>query len=279
MSEYRMNDAAIELPAHFTDKTFHIFSVDRAGVGVFTFVVSRAPMEAGDTIDTFVKRLVSEMRKALPHFELKLQRTREVDGETAREIDYRWISDGAPLHQRQTVVMSPLAGDKPLAISFIGTCPKAFSPEWTEEYAKLVDSATLRRKDGPAFVSRPLDESTVGVVFVLHELNGTLYSLSGMTELFRHNIAEMFRDVSFYGATGAPLVMHPAPDAQKGWHAPDGREFLLWTADPRQHRSLSDRLSSVKVARGITGLSAVDDIRAYLSSVAETLPPSRGEST
>jgi hypothetical protein len=279
MPEYRMNDTAFELPAHFADKTINIFSVDRGGVGAFTFVVSRAPMEADDTVDTFVKRLVAEMRKALPHFELKTQQSREVDGETAREIDYRWKSDGAHLHQRQTVVMSPVPGDKRLAISFIGTCPKAFTPEWSEEYVKLVSSVKLRRLELPAFVSTPLDASTVGVVFVLNESSGSLYSLSGMTELFRHNITEMFRDVSFYGATGAPLSLQPASGIDTGWRAPDGRQFLLWTSDPRQHGALVDRLSDVTVVKGMMGLSTVNDIRAYLLSAAEPLQPASGAST
>jgi hypothetical protein len=38
MPEYQMNDAAIDLPAYFKDKTFHIFTVERGGSSVFTEV-------------------------------------------------------------------------------------------------------------------------------------------------------------------------------------------------------------------------------------------------
>lgn len=278
MPEYQMNDAVIDLPAHFNDKTFHIFTVENAGASAFTFVVSRAPMESGDTVDTFVDRLVSEMRKTLPHFQLKQLQTREVDGETAREIDYQWISDNAPLHQRQTVVMSPTRSDKPQAISFIGTCPRVFTPEWTKEYAKLVDSVALKRTQPTSFTSLPLDASTNGVVFVLHESNAILYALSGIKELFRHDIREMFEGVSFYGATGAPLSLQPAPGAQQGWRGSNGQSFLLWTLDPQQHGSLVDRLGDINAFRGMSSLATADAVRAYLASVAELRQPIPGES-
>jgi hypothetical protein len=198
MSEYQMNDAVIDLPAQFIDKTMHVFTVDKDGGSPFTFVVSRAPMERDDTVDTFATRLVSEMRKTLPRFELKGIQNREVDGETARELDYQWVSDGTLLHQRQTVVMSAARGEKPVVIAFIGTCPKGFTQEWTKEYASMVSSVVLKRPDTPAFVATPISASAIGVVFVLNEKSGALYTLPGMTELFRHDVTEMFDGISFY---------------------------------------------------------------------------------
>jgi hypothetical protein len=79
----------------------------------------------------------------------------------------------------------------------------------------------------------------------------------------------MFTGVSFYGATGTPLSLKPAPDGQAGWRAPDGRQFVLWTMDPDQHSTLKERLSEVKSAHGASGLSSIDAVRTYLASVAE----------
>ncbi|ASL48995.1 hypothetical protein bAD24_p01500 (plasmid) [Burkholderia sp. AD24] len=104
MPAYQMNDGAFDLPEEFSDGTMHIFSTGKDAASRFTFVVSRADMEAGDTVETFVQRLVAHMRKTLPRFELKNVLVRDIGGETAREIDYLWLSEGAPLHQRQTVV-------------------------------------------------------------------------------------------------------------------------------------------------------------------------------
>jgi hypothetical protein len=94
-----MNDAALDLPEEFTDGTMHLFSTRKDAASKFTFVVSRADMEPGDTVDTFVERLVSQMRKTLPRFELRNIQVREIDGENGREIEYVWVSEGTPLHQ------------------------------------------------------------------------------------------------------------------------------------------------------------------------------------
>jgi hypothetical protein len=266
-----MNDAAIELPAHFKDKTLHLFTVDKAGSSSFTFVVSRASMEAGDTVDTFATRLVSEMRKTLPRFELKKLSAREVDGEAAREIDYQWVSDGALLHQRQTVVMTPQRGDEPQAISFIGTCPKAFTAEWTEQYAGLVKSVVLRRPEITPFVPVALDAKAPEITFVLREADGSLRVFPGLTDLFKHDVTEVLdAGVTFYDATGAAMSLAPAAAGQDGWRAPGGQHYAFWTSDPARHASLGKRLAEVRSVGGLSSLSTVDAIRVYLASVAVT---------
>ena len=268
MPKYEMNDAAIDLPANFTDKTMHLFTVDAAGSSSFTFVVSRAPMEKDDTVDTFVTRLVAEMRKTLPRFELKHQGVREVDGETAREVDYQWVSEGSPLHQRQTVVMSPMSGEQRMAISFIGTCPKTFSAEKRKEYDTLIDSVVLKRPDVAGFIPTQLGRDALGFVFVLHEGTETLYVLTNMAELMRHDVTEMSQGVSFFEASGAPLTLRAAPEGQQAWKAPDGRQFALWTTDPKTAPSLHERLTGIGAVKGTAGIQSVAAVRAYLATVA-----------
>ena len=268
MPKYEMNDAAIDLPANFTDKTMHLFTVDAPGSSSFTFVVSRAPMEKDDTVDTFVTRLVSEMRKTLPRFELKHLGVREVDGETAREVDYQWVSEGSPLHQRQTVVMSPVPGEQRMAISFIGTCPKSFSAEKRKEYDGLIDSVVLKRPDGGDFMSTPVGSDAAGFVFVLHEATQTLYVLTNVAELMRHDVAEMSEGVAFFGASGAPLMLRAAPQGQQAWRAADGRQFALWTTDPKTAPSLHERLAGVKSVKWTAGMQSVAAVRSYLATVA-----------
>ncbi|GLU34333.1 DcrB-related protein [Trinickia caryophylli] len=271
MPEYQMNDASIELPARFQDKTLHLFTVDEAGKSPFTFVVSRAQTEPDDTVDTFVTRLVAEMRKSFLRFQLKQLSNREIDGETAREIDYQWVSDGTLLHQRQTVVFQPLdGGETRQAVSFIGTCQRGFTPEWTQEYDDLVRSVKLKKAER-AFTPTALDPSTPGVVFVLHENSKTLYSVGSMAELFRHDIKEMFEGVTFYDAKGAELALRPAPEGREGWGAGEGaKQFLLWTVDPKAMQPLQARLSDLAHVKGPGALSTVQSVRAYLASAAES---------
>lgn len=227
MPTYQMNDAALDLPEEFSDGTMHLFSTGKDAASKFTFVVSRADMEPGDTVDIFVDRLVSQMRKTLPRFELKNIQVRQIDGETGREVEYIWVSDGTPLHQRQTVVvMHAPNGKSPRAISFIGTCPKMFSPERTAQYAKMVASVKLKAIPAQAFESRKLDPAADGIIFVLRDSDGSLRIVPGMQALFRHDIAEVLNpDVVFFDHKGAPLALKIEPGAEHGWKHRNGAVY------------------------------------------------------
>lgn len=192
-----------------------------------------------------------------------------VDGEAAREIDYQWVSEGTPLHQRQMVVMSPVVGRDRTAISFIGTCPKGFTPEAEKAYSELVGSVVLKRSDVSAFVAVPLDSSTVGNVFVLQESSRTLYALPSITDLFRHDVMEMFSGVTFYDAQGVQLALGPAPEGQQAWRRPDGRHFTLWTTDPQASEPLQARLGDVAAVKGMASLPTIEAVQAALVGVVD----------
>jgi len=270
MPIYQMNDASLDLPEEFTDGTMHLFSTGKDAAGKFTFVVSRADMEAGDTVDTFVQRLVSQMRKTLPRFELKNIHVREIDGETGREVEYVWVSEGTRLHQRQTVVVLHTAnGTPPRAISFIGTCPKVFSPERTAQYAKMVASVKLKAAPARVFESGMLDPMAGGIVFVLRASDGSLRIVPGMQELFRHDIAEALSlDVAFFDHAGAPLTLKIEPGAEHGWRHRNGAVYAFWTVDPALHAPLVYRLDMVQSVAGTGNLKDVETVRTYLRSVA-----------
>lgn len=267
MPEYQMHDAVIDLPEQFKDKTMHLFTADEAGGSTFTFVVSRAPVEADDTVQIFATRLVSEMRKTLPGFELNYLHESEVDKVTAREIDYRWMSEGTQLHQRQTVVMSPVSEHDRTAISFIGTTSKGFTRETEKTYLELVASVALKRPGASKFIAEPLDVGAVGYVFVLHEPTRTLYVLQSVAELFRHDVTEMSSGVAFYDARGIPLSLQPVPEGMQGWPKPDGGALTLWTTDPRANAQLETRLDGIAAVKGSAGLSTVAAVRAALADV------------
>lgn len=270
MSSYQMNDASIDLPEQFKDGTMHLFTVERNGINAFTFVVSRADMDESDTVDTFAHKLVQQMRKTLPRFELKNLRAREVDGDTAREIDYIWASQGTPLHQRQTVVMARGAsGTTPRAISFIGTCPNGFTPEWAEEYQKLVGSVKLAKRGAGPFASRVLPADADGLVFVLREADGSLVVVPRLSQLFGYNIADALDPkVAFFDHTGAPIGLERTTEPGEGWAHPDGERYMFWTLDPATHPRLAHRLDAVRSVSGISSLSSVGAVRRYLADVS-----------
>jgi len=270
MSSYQMNDASIDLPEQFKDGTMHLFTVERNGSNAFTFVVSRADMDESDTVDTFAHKLVQQMRKTLPRFELKNLRAREVDGETAREVDYIWVSQGTPLHQRQTVVMARGPSRKTRrAISFIGTCPNGFTAEWTEEYQKLVTSVKLAERSAVSFASRMLPADADGLIFVLREVDGSLVVVPGLSQLFGYDIADALDPkVAFFDHTGAPIGLQRTTEPGEGWAHPDGDRYMFWTLDAATHSRLVDRLDAVRSVSGISSLTGVDAVRRYLADVS-----------
>jgi len=279
MPEYQMNDASFDLPEQFKDSTMHLFTVERNGANAFTFVVSRADMDAGDTVDTFAQKLVQQMRKTLPRFELKSLRAREVDGDTAREVDYVWVSQGTPLHQRQTVAMTRGATDtKRRAISFIGTCPNGFTPEWSEQYAQLIRSVSLREGPAAPFASRMMPADSTGLVFVLRAQDGTLVVVPKLSQLFGYKIDDALDPkVAFFDYTGAPIELRQvAGDTSQteGWLHPDGTRFMFWTVDPASNAPLAARLASVNTVSGVGSLPDVDAVRRYLADVNTSAPMS-----
>jgi hypothetical protein len=278
MSRYQMNDASFDLPEQFKDGTMHLFTVERNGANAFTFVVSRADMEAGDTVDTFAQKLVQQMRKTLPRFELKSLRAREVDGETAREVDYVWVSQGTPLHQRQTIVMSREAGGVDgaggavrRAVSFIGTCPNGFTAEWTAQYAQLIGSVSLNEAPAAPFASRMIPAGSTGLVFVLRAADGTLVVVPKLSQLFGYKIDDALDPkVAFFDHTGAPLELRQVTETddanpQDGWRHPDGTRFMFWTLDPASNATLAARLASVNTVSGVGSLPDVAAVRRYLA--------------
>jgi|GEM_PF-1405766 len=270
MPSYQMNDASIDLPEQFKDGTMHLFTVERNGSNAFTFVVSRADMDESDTVDTFAHKLVQQMRKTLPRFELKNLRAREVDGETAREVDYMWVSQGTPLHQRQTVVMARGASPtRRRAISFIGTCPNGFTAEWAEQYQKLVASVKLAERGAEPFASRMLPADADGLIFVLREVDGSLVVVPRLSQLFGYDIADALDPkVSFFDHTGAPISLQQTTEPEQGWAHPDGDRYMFWTLDAATHPRLGDRLDAVRSVSGIGSLSSVDAVRRYLADVS-----------
>jgi hypothetical protein len=164
--------------------------------------------------------------------------------------------------------MSPAPGEQRMAISLIGTCPKTFSTDKRKEYDDLIDSVVLKRPDVAGFIPTQLDRDASGFVFVLHEATQTLYVLTNIAELMRHDVAEMSEGVAFFGASGVPLMLRAAREGQQAWKAPDGRQFALWTADPKIARSLHERLTDVKSVKGTAGIQSVAAVRSYLTTVA-----------
>src|SRR5205809_704639 len=103
---YHMNEGSFALPAGLKDRTVHMFALTDNGPSEFTLIVTRASGVEEVTIDAFARRLLTELRKGLPKFELKSQTPRTVGGCPAIDLYYMWRSEEQLLHQRQVVLLT-----------------------------------------------------------------------------------------------------------------------------------------------------------------------------
>ncbi|MFP5393111.1 MAG: DcrB-related protein, partial [Gammaproteobacteria bacterium] len=83
MSQYNLNEASFDLHPRMKDRTVNQFILNDDGPSDFSFVISRAEDFVETTIEAFAYRLATELRKALPKFELLGQRDLEVGGSAA----------------------------------------------------------------------------------------------------------------------------------------------------------------------------------------------------
>ncbi|MFP5394252.1 MAG: DcrB-related protein, partial [Gammaproteobacteria bacterium] len=143
---YHANHATFELPAQLKDKTMHMFTLKDDGPSEFSVVVSHADTQPEEQLEEFGDRLVKELTRALPKFQLRAMKERSIDGSPAVELAYSWRNEGHFMHQRQamTLVQGPRPGSTQ-ALMIAATCLEAFSDEWNAAFDGILDSMKLRR--------------------------------------------------------------------------------------------------------------------------------------
>jgi hypothetical protein len=145
-TQYHTNAASFDLPAQLKDKSMHMFTLKDDGPSDFSMVMSHADAEPGEEVDDFANRLLKELDKALPKFQLRGMSQRTLDGSPAVELAYSWRNDGIFMHQRQVIALmqGPVEGTVQ-ALLVAATCPKGFSDEWNAAFDQVLDSVKLRR--------------------------------------------------------------------------------------------------------------------------------------
>lgn len=207
---YHANHASFDLPAQLKDKTMHMFALSENGPSEFNVVISHADAQAGETLDDFSNRLVKELERALPKFQLRGLKQRTLDGEMAIELAYSWRSEGNFLHQRQAITL--VQGAQPgsvQALLIAATCLKPFTDEWNAAFDGILDSTKLRRKLAApeSSVAAEAPAAALPVVFALSERRRTLHTFADQDEACRKTDArEVEQDAwAFFDAGGNPL--------------------------------------------------------------------------
>jgi len=144
--QYHTNSATFELPAQLKDKSMHMFVIRDDGPSEFSVVMSQADIEPEETLAGFGQRLLAEMGRALPRFQLRGMKDTQVGGSPAIELAYNWRKESSFMHQRQAVVL--VEGGAPgsrQAMMVTATCLAAFSDEWNAAFDIILSSMTLRK--------------------------------------------------------------------------------------------------------------------------------------
>lgn len=221
-TQYHANSATFELPAGLKDKTLHMFTLHDEGPSDFSVVISHADAQPEDLVEDFGSRLIKELERALPKFQLRGMKERKLDASPALELAYSWRNEGIFMHQRQaiTLVEGAPPGSKQ-AMLIAATCRQAFSDEWNAAFDQLLDSVRLRRPlsastggfddDLERYSDQPWIQAAGGAplscIFALSERRRTLQVFADQGEACRRTDArEVGQDAwAFYNADGEAL--------------------------------------------------------------------------
>ena len=264
-TQFHTNAATFELPAQLKDKSMHMFTLTDDGPSDFSMVMSHADVDAGEEVDTFASRLLKELDKALPKFQLRSMNHRTLDTSPAVELTYSWRNEGTFMHQRQVIAL--MAGPLPdttQAFLIAATCPKGFTDEWNATFDQVLDSVKLRR---PLSGAAHYPGLAVSCVFALSERRRTLHVYADRDEACRKTDArEVEQDAwAFFDGEGRALAPNfVVPNSGTLFRKPGS--YVL--SDPQASGPmLIDKLPHVAVLQSaVPGLpfNSVDELRQYV---------------
>lgn len=137
MLPYHINEAELDLPDEWSDKSVNIFSSGASAKAPLTLVISRDEMKEGQELADFADEKLAELSPQLSQFKLIDKRQVEVAGDVALDAEFTWRSNQGLMHQRQTYVC---LGRRVLV--FTATAPR----ELREQHRREVDAVLASLK-------------------------------------------------------------------------------------------------------------------------------------
>jgi len=145
MPQHYTNELVFDLPEPLTDMTHHIFSLTEEGPSEFNVVITHNKIEQEETLQSFGKKLVTEMKKILPHYQLYSSGSMTVAGQEALWLVYRWIQHGQKLYQAQVSFFQDKEPGQRQIIRITATSIGKFSDEWKQTFEAFLASIKLRQ--------------------------------------------------------------------------------------------------------------------------------------
>lgn len=100
-----LQEATLEIPDIYKDRTMNLFVLSENNASDFSFVVSRATAKFDDNVRSVAARLIKEMEMTVQNFNLISSVMTLVDGVPAVELFYHFENGNALVWQKQTVVL------------------------------------------------------------------------------------------------------------------------------------------------------------------------------
>ena len=270
---HHADHASFELPAQLKDKTMHMFTLKDDGPSEFSVVMSHADTQLDEKLEDFSDRLLKELGRALPKFQLRGLKERTLDGAPAIELAYSWRNEGNFMHQRQaiTIVQGAREGTTQ-ALMIAATCLQPFSDEWSAAFEAMLASVRLRRPLGAA----RLDGAAAALaaapyVFALSARRRALHLFADRDEACRKTDArEVEQDTwAFFDASGAPLqASFVVPNS--GTVFRKAGSFVLNAAPDPSATGLRERLGQAAVLHAAwpgAPFATLADVQAHLQAI------------
>lgn len=255
-----LQEATLEIPDIYKDRTMNLFVLSENNASDFSFVVSRATAKFDDNVRSVAARLIKEMEMTVQNFNLISSVMTLVDGVPAVELFYHFENGNALVWQKQTVV---LLDDNPAGkkmVCYIGSCPDTFNDYYQQQYAGILTSIKFHHNNDENFISEIIAGNSQRIFFVLDCDSRQLFVFYNIHELYQHvNLQRALNGhYLFYSETGSPLHIAPVPDSEPA-------RYSLWTTSPLKAQPLSSVLSVCHSVNGPASLNSIEKISAFIS--------------
>jgi len=258
MAIYTLQEASLELPDIYKDRTMNLFTLSENSASEFTFVVSRASASSDDSVQKVAARIIKEMGTTVEAFTNITSQFTIVDGVQAVELFYHFENGGVQIWQKQTVVLldEPLGGKK--IVCYIGTCPSQFNEYYQKQYQTIINSIKFNHVEKESEYT-PVASDSPEIFFSLDNDTKIITAHEGVNALYQH--VDLKRALNgnylFFDSKGNPLHIAALNDEEP-------IRYALWHSPGSKASSL---LNNIGIAKGFDGperLSSEEQVIAFL---------------
>ncbi|HCW46226.1 DcrB-related protein [Mixta calida] len=255
-----LQEATLEIPDIYKDRTMNLFVLSENSASDFSFVISRGTAKFDDKVQGVAARLLKELEMTVQKFTLISSLMTLIDGIPAAEMLYHFESNNTLIWQKQTVV---LLDDKPAGkkmVSYIGSCPDSFSDYYQKQYADILKSIRFHRDGNDNFISEAIPADAPGIFFVIDTDLRQLNVFDSVHALYQHvNLQRALNgQYLFYSAEGKPLHIAAVGNSEPA-------RYGLWTSSPEKSQHLSSVLTVCRSVNGPEALNSIDKINEFIS--------------